>query len=937
LLSNSFKFTYLSPQNAEYIEEQFQHYLQSPQTAEPTFRALFEGMELGHEFATREFQNHASTLTTAGEARLNEASVEWSFELKVVQLIDAYREFGRAIASINPLHAAPKSHPQLELSRFGLSSADLNQPSRVAGLIGLAVPSSLSQIIDKLRKIYCSTVAVEFRHIGDASAQEWLRSKIEAGALGSAPLASEDAKRVFRRLLESESLERFLALKFVAAKRFSIEGAEALIPALDETADTGAKLGIEEIVIGMAHRGRLNVLVNFFGKKPEYLFTEFEGNYTVDPLEGEGDVKYHKGYSRDLTTRSGKSVHLSLANNPSHLEFVGAVVTGMARAKQELRGDRARSQVLPLIIHGDAAMAGQGVVYETMNFVGLEGYSTGGTLHITINNQVGFTTDPKDSRSTPYCTDIAKMLDAPIFHVNGDDVEALLAVSRLAIEYRQKFHSDVFIDLVCYRKHGHNEGDEPQFTQPVLYKQIKAHDSPREAYGKKLSASGALSEAEQTQLSEARLQELNQALVIAKKDAPHPHADTLRGRWQGLIRGTENEMLRSRPETAVKAESLRLIAEKINTVPAGFKPHSKLTRFLEERLKSVQEGKGISWGTGESLAFGSLLLEGHPVRLSGQDAERGTFTHRHAVLSDFETGQKLCLLNHLNPEQARLQVHNSHLSETGVMGFEYGYSSVDPNTLTIWEAQFGDFANGAQVIIDQFIATGESKWSRMSGLVLLLPHGFEGQGPEHSSARLERFLQLSGRGNWSVCNLTTPAQLFHGFRRQLKWNFRKPLVIMSPKSLLRHPQAISSLEEFTTGGFNEVLDDSTASANPAAIERVVLCSGKVYYDLLAEKQAKALNQVALVRVEQLYPWPAEQIDALAKKYSNAREWVWTQEEPKNMGAYWYVCQQDPRHWGGKLPRYAGRPWAASPAVGSPKVHEAEQKAVIEDTFSGLRK
>jgi 2-oxoglutarate dehydrogenase E1 component len=929
LLSNSFKFTYLSAQNAEYIEEQFQNYLKSPGAAEPTFRALFEGMELGHEFAAREFAEHAP----APVVMEGGVSLDWESELKVVRLIDGYRSFGRALASIDPLHPAPKSHPALELSAFGLSSADLARPFRAAGLIGLAAPSALSQIIEKLKSIYCSTVAFEIDHIADRNAREWLRSKIESGSATKPNLSPADHKRIFQRLLESESLERFLGLKFVAAKRFSIEGGEALIPALDETIEIGADLGIQEIVMGMAHRGRLNVLVNLFGKKPEYLFTEFEGNYTVDPSEGEGDVKYHKGYSRDWNTRGGKSVHLSLANNPSHLEFVGAVVTGMARAKQELRADKTRTQVLPIVIHGDAAMAGQGVVYETMNFVGLEGYSTGGTLHITINNQVGFTTDPKDSRSTPYCTDIGKMLDAPIFHVNGDDAEAMIAVSRLAIEYRQKFHADVFIDLVCYRKHGHNEGDEPQFTQPVLYKQIKAHDSPREVYGKKLAASGKLSEAEQSAISEARMEQLNAALAIAKKDAPHPHADTLHGRWQGLKRGTEADILESRPKTSVDAATLQMVAEKTNSVPAGFKPHSKLVRFLEERLKSVQEGKGIAWSTGESLAFGSLLLEGHPIRLSGQDAERGTFTHRHAVLSDFETGQKICMLNQMKQGQARLNVHNSHLSETGVLGFEYGYSSVDPNALTIWEAQFGDFANGAQVIIDQFISTGESKWSRMSGLVMLLPHGFEGQGPEHSSARLERFLQLSGRGNWTVCNFTTPAQIFHALRRQVKWNFRKPMVIMSPKSLLRHPMAISTLDDFTKGAFHEVLDDALAAANPKAIERVVLCSGKVFYDLLAEKQNRKLENVALLRVEQLYPWPEARLAEILKQYPNAREFVWTQEEPKNMGAFWYVCQQDTKLWGGKPLRYAGRAWAASPAVGSPKVHEAEQKALIEETLA----
>ncbi len=917
MLSNSFKFSYFAAQNADYIEEQFQSYLKNPESAEPSFRALFEGMELGEELARREA----------------EASVDWDAELRVVQLIDAYRDHGRFISAIDPLHPPPATHPRLELSEFGMSTAELDRTFRAAGLIGLPSPSTLAEIIAKLREIYCGTIAWEISHIGDRLAREWLQQRIESGAAARASLSEADSRRVFQRLLESESLERFIGLKFVAAKRFSIEGAEALVPAMDELIESGAKGGIREIVMGMAHRGRLNLLVNLFGKKPEHLFTEFEGNYNAHPSEGEGDVKYHKGYSCDWTTRAGQEVHLSLANNPSHLEFVGPVVTGMARAKQELRGPKGREEVLPIIIHGDAAMAGQGVVYETMNFVNLEGYATGGTLHIAINNQVGFTTDPRDSRSTPYCTDIGKMLDAPIFHVNGDDVEALIAIMRLAVEYRQKFQADVFIDLVCYRKHGHNEGDEPQFTQPILYKTIKGHPSPREVYGAKLTVAGKLSESEQSAMQQARMDELNEALVIARRDAPHPEPDTLHRRWQGLKIGTEEDILTARPDTSVDEATLRFIAERITTVPQGFKPHSKLVRFLEERQKSVIEGAGINWGTGESLAFGSLLLEGHAVRLSGQDAERGTFTHRHAVLSDFETGQKLCLLNDMKPGQGKLSVHNSHLSETGVLGFEYGYSTVNPKTLTIWEAQFGDFANGAQVIIDQFIATGESKWVRMSELVLLLPHGYEGQGPEHSSARLERFLQLSGRGNWTVCNLTTPAQIFHALRRQLKWNFRKPLVVMSPKSLLRHPMAISDLDEFTKRGFQEVIDDPSTASNPDRVRRVVLCSGKIYYDLLAEKLSSEREDIALIRIEQLYPWPQARLTEALSRYKNATEFVWTQEEPKNMGAFWYVCQQDTEIFGGRLPRYAGRAWAASPAAGSSKVHEAEQKALVAATFA----
>ncbi|MFN7684375.1 MAG: 2-oxoglutarate dehydrogenase E1 component [Oligoflexia bacterium] len=921
-LTNGFKFTYLSAANAEYIDQQFELFLKDRRLVEPTFRSLFEGMELGHAFALQELAEGGAAAVQTTEP--TGSAIDWEIEMKAVRLIQAYREFGRILSDIDPLHPAPQSHPQLELSAFGLSTLDLSRPFLAATLIGLPARSTLEQLVAKLRSIYCGTIAFELEEVSNSAAREWLRSRIEQQALRK-PLTATEKKHLFQRLLDSESLERFLGLKFVAAKRFSIEGGEALIPALDEVIELGAELGIKEIAIGMAHRGRLNVLVNTLGKKPEYLFTEFEGNYKIDPSEGEGDVKYHKGYSLDLTTRGGKKVHLSLASNPSHLEFVNPVVTGIARAKQELMGDKDRTQVLPILIHGDAAMAGQGVVYETLNFAGLEGYATGGTLHIAINNQVGFTTDPRDSRTTPYCTDIAKMMDAPVLHVNGDDAEAVVAVFALAIEYRQKFHADVFVDLVCYRKHGHNEGDEPSFTQPTMYRTIKAHDSPREVYGKKLALVGVMSEAEQAAAVEKVMARLNAALEIARKEAPHPHAQTLEGRWKGFKRGTEKDILESRPKTAVDAATLKLISEKTNTLPAGFKPHAKLSRFFETRLKAVTEGKGIDWGNGESLAHGSLLLEGHPVRITGQDAERGTFTHRHAVVSDFETGRKICLLNSIKDGQARLQIHNSHLSETGVMGFEYGYSLTDPNCLTLWEAQFGDFANGAQVIIDQFIAAGESKWSRMSGLVLLLPHGYEGQGPEHSSARLERFLQLSGRGNWTVCNFTTPAQLFHALRRQVKWEFRKPLVVMTPKSLLRHPMAISSLEEFTTGGFNEVLADPTI--NPRDVEQVILCSGKIYYDLAVERQNLGRSSTtALIRVEQLYPWPASAIEALRKTFPAARDWVWCQEEPQNMGAWWYVTQQEFAA-SAKL-RYAGRPWSCSPAVGSPKVHEKEQKALV---------
>jgi 2-oxoglutarate dehydrogenase E1 component len=643
------------------------------------------------------------------------------------------------------------------------------------------------------------------------------------------------------------------------------------------------------------------------------------------------------GYSSDLTTRQGKAVHISLGYNPSHLEFINPVIEGIARAKQTFLGDAERSRVIPIQIHGDAAFAGQGVCYETLNLSHLDGYSTGGSLHIVINNQVGFTTSPKDARSTTYSTDLAKMLEVPIFHVNGDKPEAVWFVAKLATEWRQKFKKDVFIDLICYRKHGHNEGDEPTFTQPLLYKKIKAHASTRELYAKRLVTAGVVTDAEAQGLIDAKMQSMTEAQTRTRAESPQPYVSTLAGRWKGLKRATDDELFRT-VDTAVDEQVLRQIAERINHVPPGFNLHPKLTRFLEARLKALQNGAGIDWGNGEALAYATLLNEGVAVRLSGQDAERGTFTHRHSVLNDYETGETYTPLNHIRPGQALYDVHNSHLSETAVMAFEYGYSLADPQTLVIWEAQFGDFANGAQVIIDQFLASSESKWLRMSGLTLLLPHGFEGQGPEHSSARLERFLQLGGKNNLTVCNFTTPAQLFHALRRQMKRPFRKPLVVASPKSLLRHPSVVSNLEDFTRGSFQEVLDDPEFAApnRAAAARHVLLCTGKVYYDLIHERAERKIQDVAVVRVEQLYPFPASKLEAVISRYRTATQISWVQEEPRNMGAWSFIFNM----WAGGLERfsdrvggiqiqYIGREVGAAPAAGSIKVHEKEQKALID--------
>jgi 2-oxoglutarate dehydrogenase E1 component len=931
------RFSYLKSVNADYIDEVYSRYLANPDSVEESWRSFFEGVEFGAENYGRSTGGAVSG-TGAQAGGLSPLSIEQlEGEGKVAKLIQAYRESGVNLADINPLDPPPTSHPFLELSRFGLTANDLEKSFNSGKILGLGT-AKLRDIVAVLRETYCSTIGVEFIHIHDPEERDWIQSRMETSRNKTA-LDPETRKMIFKRLADAETFERFLHTRYVAQKRFSVEGAESVIPMIDCMIETIAELGGQEVVMGMAHRGRLNVLTNIFGKKPEYIFTEFEGNYPSDYSHGEGDVKYHKGYSTELTIRQGRTVHLSLANNPSHLEFVGAIIEGVARAKQQQRKDETRSQVMPIVIHGDAALAGQGVCYEVLNLSELDGYATGGTLHIVINNQVGFTTSSHDARSTRFSTDLAMMLETPIFHVNGDDPEAVWHVARLATEYRQKFHKDVFIDLICYRKHGHNEGDEPTFTQPVMYAKIKTHPSTREIYGKKLASGGIQSEGDATAVVDGIMTMLTEAQTKTRAEKPLPYVSVFGGEWKGFKVPTEEDLF-APVKTSVDATLLLEISKKLNTVPAGFHLHPKLGRFLEARLKAVTDGKGLDWGNAESLAYGSLVVEGHPVRLSGQDAERGTFTHRHSVFNDIENGAKLCLLNHLASDQAPFMVHNSHLSETGVLGFEHGYSLASPKALVIWEAQFGDFSNGAQVIIDQFIATAESKWQRMSGLTLLLPHGYEGQGPEHSSARLERFLSLSGRNNMIVANLTTPAQIFHALRRQVKWEFRKPLIIMSPKSLLRNPHAISTLDDLANGSFEEVIDDLTAGPPTSApdIKKVLISTGKVYYDLLAKRTELNRNDVALIRLEQIHPFPAWKLSQVLSRYPNA-ELTWVQEEPRNMGAWSFVHGM----WSGGLSdfaslvggrgiKYVGRVIGASPAVGSMKLHEIELKAFVEKAF-----
>ncbi|MBC7693219.1 MAG: 2-oxoglutarate dehydrogenase E1 component [Methylotenera sp.] len=930
------KFSYLKSTNADYIDDIFARYSQDPTSVDESWRYFFEGIELGTETAGADGAAMGGVTT----AQVTGATAfDLSSEAKVADLINAYRENGILVADIDPLSAAPSSHPLLELSSYGLSSSDLSKTFQAGKLIGMG-PATLNDIIARLKQTYCGTIGVEFVHIQNREARLWLQSKMEASR-NQPELDAETRRMILRRLSESEGFERFLHTRYVAQKRFSIEGGESVIPALDSMIETAASFGAHQILIGMAHRGRLNVLTNVFGKKPEYIFTEFEGQYKVDSSAGEGDVKYHKGHSSDVTTRQGKAVHLSLASNPSHLEFVNAVVEGSARAKQFQLKDKDRSQVIPILIHGDAAFAGQGVCYEVLNMSRLEGYTTGGTLHIVINNQVGFTTSPMDARSSRFSTDLAKMLDSPIFHVNGDDPEAVWYASRLATEYRQKFKLDTFIDLVCYRKHGHNEGDEPSFTQPLLYKKIKAHASTREIYAQKLVQLKVVSEADAQKIVDDITAHFTEAQTRARAEIPQPYTSVFEAQWKGMKKPSREDLFKP-VRTEVSDEKLKQIAGKINHIPESFHLHPKLNRFFEARLRAIQEGRGIDWGNAEALAYATLVSEGNPVRLSGQDVERGTFTHRHSILNDVETGEKYSPLNNVAEGLGQYCVYNSHLSETGVLGFEHGYALAAPNTLTIWEAQFGDFANGAQVIIDQFISSSESKWQRMSGLTLLLPHGYEGQGPEHSSARLERFLAMGGRNNMFVCNLTTPAQIFHALRRQVKADFRKPLIIMSPKSLLRHPMAVSELSDLSQRGFQEIIDDAAMKTSAGKVKRVLICSGKIYYELVTARAERKIDDVAIVRLEEIHPFPSEKMAEVLNAYSGAKELVWVQEEPRNMGAWTFVFNT----WaggldffqekvGGRSIRYVGRDIGAAPAVGSNKLHGEEQKAIIEKSFSAF--
>ena len=909
--------------NAGVIDEYYQRWLDDPDSVDPTWRAFFQGFTLGHN-------GQAVTRAPAG------AVVDSGKQSGVYYLINAYRAIGHVQAHLDPLSWRPPVSPKLQLRHFRLEESDLDTVFDTSNFLG-GGQMKLRDIVAALEQTYCGHVGVEYAHIQDQDARRWLQERIESIRLQ--PKFTKPQKvRILRRVHKAELFEKFLHTKYVGQKRFSLEGGETIIAALDAVIDHCPGSGIEEIVLGMAHRGRLNVLCSVMRKSFDLLFEQFSENYIPDTVAGDGDVKYHLGYESILTTTSGKKVEVRLAANPSHLEIVNPIVEGKARARQRIRGDiTERRKVMPLLIHGDAAVAGQGVVAETLQFSQLPGYRTGGTLHFVINNQIGFTTDPQDTRSTRYCTDIAKMIEAPIFHVNGDDPEAVCLVAQLAVDFRVQFKRDVFIDMYCYRKHGHNETDEPSFTQPALYRKIAAHSLVSALYTKQLIAAGSLTpeqgEEIKTEYSAALDDNLGKAKTREAAKAEKRQAAAAEKSAAGAFRGStaifQPDFTHTPVTTAVSAAAIDQVVRALTTVPDGFKVHSKIKRFIDGRAEAHKHGGPYDWGMGEALAFGTLLQDGLPIRLSGQDCERGTFTHRHSVFTDVETGAKYTPLNHVTDQQPHFCVYNSLLSEAAVLGFDYGYSLDYPDMLCLWEAQFGDFANGAQVVIDQFISSSESKWQRSTGLTLLLPHGYEGQGPEHSSARLERFLQSCAENNIQVANLTTPAQLFHALRRQTKRDFKKPLIIMAPKSLLRHPAAVSSLTDFTAGSFQEIIDDPTATQKT---ERVILCSGKVYYDLCDYRERNKVEHTAIVRVEQLYPLHRDRLAQIADAYGRNARLIWCQEEPQNMGAWSFLAPQLEEIFGRKAV-YAGRDAAASPAVGLLALHRLQLATFLQRAFT----
>ncbi|WP_310622194.1 2-oxoglutarate dehydrogenase E1 component [Flexibacterium corallicola] len=982
--NNVFALTsFLYGANAPYIEDLYAQYQENPSSLDPEWQEFFSSLQDNPADVIKEargatWQRPDWPIPANGElvsaldgdwpaeqvvekkikssakktgVELTDAEVQQATRdsVRALMMIRAYRMRGHLHADLDPLHlATPGDHEELHPATYGFTEADWDRKIFLDNVLGMEF-ASIREMLEILKRTYCSTLGVEFMHISDPAAKAWIQERIE-GPDKHVAFTPEGKKAILNKLVEAEGFEKFLDVKYTGTKRFGLDGGEALIPALEQIIKRGGALGVQEIVLGMAHRGRLNVLSQVMGKPHRAIFHEFKGgSYAPDDVEGSGDVKYHLGASSDREF-DGNNVHLSLTANPSHLEIVNPVVLGKARAKQDQESgwvettETDRSKVLPLLLHGDAAFAGQGVVAECFGLSALRGHRTGGSIHVIINNQIGFTTNPRFSRSSPYPSDVAKVIEAPIFHVNGDDPEAVTYAAKIAVEFRQKFGRPVVIDIICYRRFGHNEGDEPAFTQPIMYRKIRKHETTLQIYGDKLVSEGLIAADEVDKARAEWRTHLDHEFEVGNEYKPNK-ADWLDGKWSGMKIAKQSDEPR-RGQTCIADDKLLELGHMLSTVPEGFNAHRTIRRFMNNRAKMIEDAKGIDWAMGEALAFAGLLDEGIAVRLSGQDCERGTFSQRHSVLYDQENEDRYIPLNHVAKGQARYEVINSMLSEEAVLGFEYGYSLSEPNALTMWEAQFGDFANGAQVLFDQFISSGERKWLRMSGLVCLLPHGYEGQGPEHSSARLERFLQMCAEDNMQVANCTTPANYFHILRRQMKRDIRKPLILMTPKSLLRHKRAVSHLADFGTDScFHRLLWDD-AQSHPGStvalqaddkIRRVVLCTGKVYYDLLEEREKRGIDDVYLLRVEQLYPFPTKALCTELKRFKNA-DVVWCQEEPKNMGSWFFVQEYIEwvlEHVGAKVtrPRYVGRPAAAATATGLMSKHLAQLQAFLDDAFS----
>ncbi len=915
------KYSFLNAAHTAFFADLYDRYLVNPDSVEPSWRAFFQGFDFGQEFSS-------ATLTGSELPQMGalSESVPDSIrkEFMVVKLIDAYRSRGHLFTKTNPVRARRTYEPTLDLENFGLNAADLDTVFSAGEILGLKA-TSLRNIIDHLQAIYCQSIGVEYMYIRKPDRVQWIQNWINVND-NQPSFTADQKKHILKKLTQAVSFEMFLHTKYVGQKRFSLEGNESLIPAIDAIIEKAASIGVKEFVMGMAHRGRLNVLMNIFGKSAKDIFSEFDGK-DYEQVVFDGDVKYHLGWTSARTADNGNEITMNIAPNPSHLETVGAVVEGIARAKQDTTYAQDPSKVLPIVVHGDAAIAGQGIVYEIVQMAQLDGYRTEGTIHIVVNNQIGFTTNYLDARSSTYCTDIGKVTLSPVLHVNADDAEAVVHAALFALDYRMTFKRDVFIDLLGYRKYGHNEGDEPRFTQPKLYKAIAAHENPKEIYTQKLLAEGVIDQAFVASLEEQYKQELEMHLEDSRKVEKTVVTPFMADAWKDCTPATEQGMA-LKVTTAYPQDRLKSIAAHLTELPKGLKFLRKVDKLIEDRRKMVFETDQLDWAMGELLAYGSLLEEGFDVRISGQDVERGTFSHRHAVLKVEDSEQEVVLLRDMPSRQGDFHIFNSHLSEYGVLGYEYGYAMAHPKALTIWEAQFGDFSNGAQIMIDQYISAAEDKWELQNGLVMLLPHGYEGQGAEHSSARMERFLQLCAKDNMFVADCTTPANMFHLLRRQLKAAYRKPLVVFTPKSLLRHPLATSSLADFSQGQFQELIDDATAQVSQ--VRKVVFCTGKFYYDLLAQRQELQRSDVALVRIEQLFPLPVDQIEAVMAKYTQADRWIWTQEEPRNMGAWSYLLMHYPgvSQW-----TLAAQDMYASPAAGSPVRAKKRHQDVIDQVFS----